>query len=237
MNKIKVLYDVVKTMKGKEVFKGTFSVDGKKAGEKFLGIVNEFERNFTAGKVKSKVNTEFNCEGKSFKHESNTEFDMEGCNSHGHNGFMKHMHMHKHDHSEMRSGGPREGLNKLGFALGILNSIKLEEKEDRSAILKLNLVDLPEEMKEIFHEKMKKGCCNEKHENSEFHKNFSEENFKGHHDFMKELHGMTNPNIEINVCVNESSEIERILITATGKSNTEADVNDIELRAELNLAW
>jgi hypothetical protein len=241
MNKIKVLYDVVKTMKGKEVFKGILKVDGKKGGEKFLGIVNEFEKNQTEGRVKSKLNTEFNYEGKSFKHESNTDFNMEGCGSHEHHGFMKHMHMHMHKHnhdqSEMRFGGPREGLNKIGFALGILNSIKLEEKEDKSAIVKLNLMDLPEEMKELFHEKMKKGRGNENSENHEFHKNFGGENFKGHQDFMKELHGMKNPNVEINVWINGYSEVEKILITATGKVNEESDAKDIDLKAELNLVW
>jgi hypothetical protein len=235
MNKIKVLYDVVKTMKGKEIFKGTLRVDGKKAGEKFIGIVNEFEKDLTEGRVKSKLNTEFNCEGKSFKHESSTDFNMEGCNFNEHHGFMKHLHQHKH--SEMKFSGPREGLNKIGFVLGVLKSIKLEEKEDKSAILKLNLMDLPEEMKEIFHEKMKKGSFNENHENSEFHKNFGADNFKGHHDFMKELHGMTNPNVEIIVWINGYSEVEKILITAAGKINTESEAKDIDLKAELNLAW
>jgi hypothetical protein len=235
MNKIKVLYDVVKTMKGKEVFKGTLKVDGKKGGEKFIGIVNEFERNVSEGRMKSKLNTEFNCGDKSFKHESSTDFNMGGEGFHGHHGFMKHMHQHRH--GNMKFGGPREGLSKLGFALGILNSIQLEEKEDKSAILRLNLVDLPEDMKEMFQEKMKKGNFHEGHENSEFHKNFDGENFKGHKEFMKQLHGMTNPNVEINVFINAYSEVEKILITAAGKVNTDSAEKDIDLKAELNLAW
>ncbi len=64
MNKIKLLYDVVMTMRAKEAAQGTVSV---------------------------KLNTQVDCGGKRVKHESNTEFDMQCCGQGMHHG---HRHGH-----------------------------------------------------------------------------------------------------------------------------------------------
>ena len=51
MNKIKVLYDVVKTMKEKEVFKGNVKFEAAKGAVKVLSFSNEFETNIKSGET------------------------------------------------------------------------------------------------------------------------------------------------------------------------------------------
>jgi hypothetical protein len=238
MNKIKVLYDVVTTMRKKENIKGTLIVNAKKDEVNVFELSNAFEKSNVNGRMKAKVNAEVNCAGKSFKHESSTDFDGEGF--HGHHNFMKHMHgqmpMHHHgsNHPDRKFGGPKEGLNKLAFVLGLLNTLKFEEKEDKSGVLTLNLRDVPEDIKNMVHEKIKQGKFHGEHEEQRFEGN---NEFKGHHAFMKELHDIISPEIEINIWVSKNSEVEKVLITANGKSQGEEEAHDMSVKAELNLAW
>lgn len=53
MNKIKVLYDVFKTMKEKEVFKGSVKLEATKGDVKVLSFSNEFETDTKSGETKS----------------------------------------------------------------------------------------------------------------------------------------------------------------------------------------
>jgi hypothetical protein len=234
MNKIKVLYDVVTTMKGKEDIKGILKVDARKDGVEVFGLNNEFEKSMDNGRMKAKMKAEVNCEGKTFKHESSTDFENGEGLGHGHgpHNFMKHMHMqHRGQNpSGMKFCGPREGLNKIAFVLGMLNSLKLEEKDDKSAVLTLNIKDIPDDMKKMIHEKIEQRKSFEGHEEFEFKGNDA---FKGHHKFMKELHEINNPEIEINVWINKDSEVEKVLITANGKSNTPQDAHEMSVKAEL----
>lgn len=233
MNKIKVLYDVVTTMKSKETVKGKVEVEAKKDNEKIFGFENEFERSNETGYCKAKINSEVNCEGRSVKHESSTEFTMR--DSQDHHGFMRHMHhMHKHQHRGMGVGGPKECLNRIGFALGLLNAIKLEENDDKSLLMTLNLKDMPEEMKKVLHEKMETARSSEDHHKFE---DFEGQEHSAHCAFMKELHGIAAPEIEAKFWINNNKEVERITITANGKGNEETGGHTIDLIAELNMIW
>lgn len=64
MNKIKVLYDVFKTMKEKEVFKGKLKFEATKGEVKVLSFSNEFETNTKNGETKAAINVDFDAEGK-----------------------------------------------------------------------------------------------------------------------------------------------------------------------------
>lgn len=72
MNKIKFMYDVVKTMGDKEIFNGTLKVEEVKDGNNVLNFINEFERNTLDGHMKSRIKTEMDNEGRKLKHESST---------------------------------------------------------------------------------------------------------------------------------------------------------------------
>ena len=93
MNKIKVLYDVFKTMKEKEVFKGNVKLEAAKGDVKVLSFSNEFETNTKSGETKANINVDLDAEGKKVKHESNSEFNIKDC---PHHGFHRGMHKHKH---------------------------------------------------------------------------------------------------------------------------------------------
>lgn len=236
MNKIKVLYDVFRTMKGKEEIKGSLKVNGEKDGVRFIKLENEFEKNMTTGYTKAKISSEFNNDGKSFKHESSSEFDMGKFPGHRHGQFMRHMHNHGHNCDEMRAGGHFQGLSKITFLFGVLNNLELKETENEGALLTLNTKDFPEEMKKTFKEGMM--------EHKKFHRDYEQNGFdeqtmgkghRGHHEFMKELQGIIDPNIELNIWINKNSEIDKILINANGKGTEEKGPKEISIRAELEL--
>ncbi|MHB9094627.1 MAG: hypothetical protein ACYC21_08135 [Eubacteriales bacterium] len=219
MNKFKLFYDVLTTMKDKEVITGTLKVGGKKDMNKVFSLENEFEKNMVNGQTKIKLVTEMDCEGKKVKHESNTEFEMQGCPGHRHHCLMRHMH-HHHNHGV--KCGMKERLNKIVFLLDILKSIKFDEKEDQSVILSLSLNEIPEDMKMAVHEKMN---------------NESTHTCNGHH-FMKEFHNMENLNFDINLTINKNKEIEKIEFTAIGEQKVGlSDFHKMNIDAELNLAW
>jgi len=93
MNKIKLLYDVVKTMKEKEVFEGRLNVEGKKDEISVLSLVNKFAANHQSGDVKADISLEVDCQGNKVKHESSLEFNKKCCPGHLH-------HQFKHDASD-----------------------------------------------------------------------------------------------------------------------------------------
>jgi hypothetical protein len=63
LNKIKLMYDVAKAMKEKQIFIGSLEVDAKKDQTGFFALKNEFEKNLVSGQVKVKINTALNHEG------------------------------------------------------------------------------------------------------------------------------------------------------------------------------
>lgn len=229
MNKIKVLYDVVKTMKDKDFFNGTLSVEGRKDQVKIFGFNNEFEKNITDGQVKAKINLELDHEGKKVKHESSTEFNMHNLHGHCHHGFMNHMrfhhcHGHQHNHMEgMKRCGIKEKLTKFTLLLNILNSIKIEEQKDKSLLLALSFDEIHEDIKKIIHEKLQHKKM---HQNDDVHC------------AVKEFSCMENPNASLNILINKNNEVEKIALKIDGKQKDELnEIHQMNLNAELCLAW
>ncbi|AFM40126.1 hypothetical protein Desaci_1087 [Desulfosporosinus acidiphilus SJ4] len=229
MSGVKLLYDVINTMKDKEVISGTLKVEGTKDQSKIIGFQNEFVKNLTSGETKVKISSELDYDGKKIKHESQTEFTLPGCRRHMHHGFMKHHHHFYHHgecgiegHENLRNIGIRGKLAKLAFVLNVINQIKMEEQEDQSVKLSLNLKEIPEEMKKAIQEKMSQRRMPEHQQ---------------HHFLLKEFFTMQEPNIQCNLWVSKTKEIERILLTAEGKQNQEADeIHKLQLTAELQLS-
>jgi len=180
LSKLKIIVDVMNTMKQKEVVSGIFKAVGTKDQVEIGHFNNEFEKNLANGETKIKLSAEFDCDGKKLKHESQSEFTMQGCCRHKHHGFMKHMHQMHHHTSQI--GGQNQGehkccgikgkLTRFAFMLNVLNQIKVDEKEDKSVVLSLNLKEIPEELKKLLHEKMSQHTKLENHP---------------HHGFMKEV--------------------------------------------------
>lgn len=210
MNKIKLLYDVFKTMKEKEAFDVNIKVDAAKGEEKVLSLSKEFITNTTTGESKAKINSEFNCDGKKVKHESNTEFNMKDCKHHKLNHHMGH-----HGRGCCGHGGIKAKLSKITFILNVLENLKAEEK-DGISILSLNLKDIINEIKD-----QHKGLA-------EHHKNLHVKEMGDHHkhcEFIKALLCSENSNAELNIYINKNNEVEKIEVSAKGENSLNALVN------------
>lgn len=228
MSKLKIIYDVINTMKEKEVIRGTFQAEGKKDQIKIAGFINEFEKNLSSGETKVKISTELDYEGKKVKHESQTEFTMQGCSGHRHHGFMKYLHQHHNhrnncqNHEDRKCGGIKGKLSRLALVLNIFNQIKVDEQEDKSVILSLNLNEIPDDIKKVFQEKMSQRKIHQDHQ---------------HHCFMKEISTLKDPKIAVNIWINSTRELEKIVVTVNGKQIDELnESHDMNLSAELLLA-
>ena len=114
MNKIKLMYDVVKTLKEKEVLKGSVKAEARKNEVKVFRLEKEFEKNTLSGQVKSKISTELDYEGKTVKHESSTEFNLQDCCREKHHGFIRSMHgQHRHQDYNGKCCGIKGKLSKI----------------------------------------------------------------------------------------------------------------------------
>ena len=155
MNKIKLLYDVVMTMRNKEALHGVLTAEAQKDRVNIFTIRNEFDKNLQTGRTKAKISTEIDYEGKMIKHESNTEFTLPHSGEGSHCEFIKSMH---DDHST-GCGGLKGVLSKLSLALAILNALQAEEQENKSVVMSLNADDLPEDTKKLICEKMSRSSA------------------------------------------------------------------------------
>lgn len=219
MNKVKLVYDVVKKMKEKETFKGTLKVEGMKDQEKMISIDKSFEKNSISGQSSTKSNMEVGYEGKKVRF--NNSMDFENWDCHGMHGFgrMHHFHDFHHIH-EGRPSGIKEGMNRILFMLGIFDSLKVEEQEDKSVILSLDLNDIPEEIKKSIAEKMH-------HEHNHIE---GIEKIHEHHMFMKEFHGMENTGFKLKAYINQEKEIEKVTWDLEGtKKDDKNEKHDMKL--------
>jgi hypothetical protein len=236
MGKMKLLYDVIMTMKGKESFMGNFKVEGSKDQIKIFDMNNDFEKNLAKGQMKAKVSFETDCAGKKVKHESNTEFDMTGfldCDGHGfmHRGFFHQWHDHHEHHPHphhvrpdgMRCCGIKGKLSKLALLASMLNSMKMEAQEDKSTLLSLGFEDLPGDMKTLLQEKLQQHRMHHAH------------CFNGR---LKEFSGLEIGNARLSIRINKNNEVEKFLFNVEGKLKDESGVlHPLILQAELNLTW
>jgi len=208
MNKIKVLYDVFKTMKDKEAFNGEFKVEAIIKDKKVFDLSNEFSTNNKTGNVKTKVSTEVDYENKKFKHEGTTEFTMKD---------------HKHHHHGrpgmwVQGGNLKDKLSHATFVLGILNKIKVEEDGDKT-LLSLDLKEIINEVKEIRPDFQDKVC-------------------KHHDPLVKEFMEMDATEGDLKVWINKSNELEKIEILANGNKNiTAEEVAKESFKLLLDLTW
>lgn len=219
MNKIKLLYDVVKTMRSKEVLNGILTVKVHKAEVNLFSLRNEFEKNLLTGQTKAKIDTTLDYEGKMVKHESNTEFTMPhsgGCRCH-----EIFQHLHK-SHATCCGGRLKDKFSRLLFALGVLNALQTEEQADKTILISLNANDLPEDVKLLLREKMNQA--------SECHHH--------NHGFLKEFCAADSLDFVVNIFTNKNYEVEKIVITLVGTQKDEHNAPyDLTARAEVSFVW
>lgn len=222
MSKIKLLYDVFKTMKDKEAFNGDIKIEAIENEKKVFFLSNEFSTNKDTGATKAKVTTEVDYEDNKLNHESTTEFKMKD-HFHHHGGHGMRMHG---NHPECASrGGLKNKLSHVTFMLGVLNKIELEEDGDKT-LLSLDLKEIIKEIKEMRPESPDSVCEELKEDKSP------------HHKFIKGLMEMEASAATLKVWINKSNEAEKVEILANGNKNVKLQ-NEISsnFKLLLNLAW
>lgn len=223
MNKIKLMYDVVKTLREKDSFTGNLNAEATKDEVKIFNLVKVFEKNTVSGEMKCKINTELNYEGKVVKHESSTEFNMQDCCKGRHHSFMKNMHQH-HSFDGSKCCNIKDRLSMLGFLLNTFNNMKVEEKGDQGVILSININEIPEDMKKIIKDKTE-HCISQQKEEQQCC-------------CMTELCLLEDINIDIRITVNSNSEVEKLELLVSGKQKDESkEVHNLNLEGELSLEW
>ncbi|CUU50589.1 hypothetical protein [Clostridium beijerinckii] len=227
MNKIKVLYDVFKTMKEKEVFKGSVKLEATKGDVKVLSFSNEFETNTKSGETKANISVDLDAEGKKVKHDSNSEFNIKEC---PHHGFHRGMHNHNHGmnmHGMHGHGGIKGGLSKVTFILNLLNNVQVEEKDEK-AIISLELKEVFKEIKDM-HKEFHKGMDEEKiMEHIRQMKESNDRGFHKHHKFIKELLCSENSDAILKIYANKDNEVEKVEISSKGEN---------AVNGSLDLVW
>lgn len=226
MNKIKFLYELANTMRNKEVIKGSFQAEGKKDGKIIGNFENEFEKNIKTGYVKAKVKAAFECEGNKISNEFNIDAQLDDLHK-------KCMHKHPMRHGHHQGNhhmccGLKGKLTHVTYLFGLLNSLKLDEKEDQSVQLTLNLQDLPEDMKQT----LMTHCTR--------HLSAAEGDVPGmaceHHKIMKAFLITEAPEVELNIWVNKNREVEKLTILVEGQNKNEAgEAHVINLSVEAKL--
>lgn len=157
MNKIKLLYDVTRTMKNLEKIDGLLQLKVSKDQKELFQLRNKFEKNEGGMTVSSVLNLDRG----QVTRESTTEFDFAGRCQHG-PGMLRRMFHGRRD--EERCCGIKAMFGKLSLAFGILNSLEVEEKEEGKASLSLDLAQAPEELRRALQEKLQyKNDCLSRH--------------------------------------------------------------------------
>ncbi|MDP4147076.1 MAG: hypothetical protein Q8936_21815 [Bacillota bacterium] len=201
MNKIKVLYDVVKTMKKKEIINGIMNLEVVNGETKVVSFSNEFTRNTVDGTLKAKISKEINMDGNKVKHETNADLNVKDCP------------FHKFHHGEHMRHGHK--FSKALFMLNALNNLTAEEKGDKT-ILSLDLKEVLKEGKEL------KAEFHKHHQGCEGKQEFGAHK---HHEFIKKFLCEEYETAILNVTVNKASEIENIQVSANGENIINGSVN------------
>lgn len=198
MNKIKFLYDVVKAMREKDIWNGVATAEVQKNQAKVFFIKNEFEKNLLTMQTKATITTEIDYEGKQVNHNSTTEFTNHSpCQGHK---LFRHMH-----HAGSCCKGLRRKLSKLAFALNLLDSIQLEEQENSSTLISLEINEIPEDIKTLLQEKV-----SQVHSSDDVHP----------HSFMRDICCTTEGNLSLAISVNKEYQIEKTVLTFDGIQNS-----------------
>jgi len=214
MNKIKILYDVVKALRDKDVLNGVATAEVQKDQVKIFYVKNEFQKNLITMQTKANIITEVDYEGKQVKHQSTTEF-TNYCPDHGihHRGF-NHMH-----HAAGKCGSIKGKLTQIAFVLNLLNTIQVAEQENKTTLITLELSEIPEDIKTLIQEKMSHADSGHDHG----------------HCFIKELCSIEKGDFSFAMTINKDYEIEKIVITFDGTQGKEDEQHVVSIIADLQL--
>ncbi len=215
MNKIRILYDVMNTIKAKKNVKGVLQVQVEKDQAAILSLQNEFEKNLLSGEMKTKVTASLDYEGRIKGHHRE---DAASCSPERmHHDWPHHMHHFPSHHRR----GLKDGLAKWTFALSLLSSLQFEERAGKITVISLRANDLPEDMRKLFSERIAHG----------------RHHCQGH-SLLKEFCSMEHPDVTLSIFINPNYEIEKVAVTAAGtQMDAQAGQHDLKADAQVVFAW
>jgi hypothetical protein len=217
MNKLKLLYDVFKTMRNKDVLQGTVSAQVQKNQTQIFSIKNDFEKNLATGQLKAKIATELDCDGTRMKHESRTEFSL-GHNHEPHHSHEFARHMHHHFPWEC---GIKHKFSKLAVLFGLLNTLSCEEQANQTFVISVNLKQLPEDLRFLLQEKLSKPCPCPRHGR-----------------FLQELRCDELLDFTFHMHLTADTEIEKLSVTARGlQTDEEGGQHQLSAKADVSFIW
>ncbi len=215
MKKVKLLYDVARTMKNMAKIDGVIRVDVRKDQQAVFSLQNRFEKD-AAGKVTANVSSKMNLDGEDLTRKSTTEFILTG--DHGPCMMWKSLHRH---HGAAGFGGIKGVFHRLSVALGILGSLKVEDQPDGAAVISLALSDIPDEITTHLREKM-------------------QQRHAVHADFCC-LHGCRDVELLnglVVLTVNEQHAIDKLTVNLDGRTqDTQSRAYALAATAEVQFAW
>jgi len=217
MKKIKLLYDVARTMKSMAKIDGVATVDVQRDEETIFSLRNKFAKD-EAGKVTANVSSKMNMNGEDLTRESTTEFNMAKDGHHGPCMMRKAFHGH---HGSAGSHGFKGVFHRISVVLGILSSMKVEDQPDGAAVISLDLNEVPDEVKSLLREKIQ-----QKHAR---HPGFCS---------MQECRNIDMRHGLLTVTVNEKHVIEKLTVNLDGSmQDAESKAHMMAAAAELQFAW
>ncbi len=218
MNKIRVLYDVMKTMRAKEEVKGVLQIQVEKDQATILSLQNEFEENLSKGKIKTKLTGSLDYEGRIHLPEHRAEGAAPCSPERKHHEWLHHMH----HFPARRRGGLKEIFSKWTFALSLLNALQVEEQEEKITMISLNANDLPEDMKKLFSERI--AHVGRHHDQR--------------HGLLKEFCSIYHPDVKLSIFINPNYEVEKVVVTAAGtQMDEQAGQHDLKADAQVVFVW
>jgi hypothetical protein len=221
MNKIKAVYDVVKTMREKKSREGVLRVKVEKDGQQVSSFRNEFLHS-EEGKTKCKLQSEWNWNGNEGRHESTTEFSRtnhEGFHCHG--GFRPFRHYEGFGHEHGHHRRFKRKADGFLFFLKMLNELKVEEQGENL----LFSLELNEEVKQMKERMQGNFETNRKFQGPPHHHPLQRK-------LIKEIMLMDQPQVIVNIAVNKDKEVEKAIITIQGSYEQEG-IHEVKAVAEV----
>jgi len=215
MKKIKMLYEVARTMKNMAKIDGVITADVRKDQEAVFSLRNKFEKD-EAGKVTAHVSSKTNLNGEDLSRESTTEFTLTS----DHCPCMMWKSFHGH-HGTTGFRGIKGVFHRISVALGLLGNLKVEDQANGTTAISLNLSDIPAEIQNLLLEKMQQKhactpdcCCMQGCKNVEL------------------LNGL------VIITVNEQHAIDNVTVNLDGRAqDADSKEHTMAASAELQFAW
>lgn len=143
MNKLTALYNLMKHMKETKAFSGAAELEAK-LDETVVGTVNA-TINCAPERCEKKMELRFGEEVLKFEHQGTEKFCHPMCGPGGH---------HHHGHGCV---GPHGKLERIMFLLKVLDKTELQELEDGTKVLAMELA--PNDLPNCVNEHMNNKCC------------------------------------------------------------------------------